>query len=264
MKKALLLLTFCSTIFYYACNKNNVSLSGQSKISIFLTDGPGVYSKVNIDIQDVEVNTGNDSSSGWQSLQMIKRGVYNLLDFNNGMDTLLATGSLPAGKISQIRLVLGSNNSIVVDGVNYSLETPSAQQSGLKLNLDVRLTAGIDYQLWLDFDAGKSVVSTGIGSGKFILKPVIRAFTKATSGAVKGTIDPPAADANVYAINNTGDTVATAFTNAITGRFILQGLSGGNYDIAINGKHNYNDTTYTNVAVSVGSVTDIGTVALRQ
>lgn len=48
---------------------------------------------------------------------------------------------------------------------------------------------GIEYKLWLDFDAGRSVVE--IGNGNYILKPVIRIYSEATSGAIKGSVLPP-------------------------------------------------------------------------
>ena len=38
-------------------------------------------------------------------------GIYNLLDFTNGKDTLIADAELSGGSNSQIRLILGDNNS---------------------------------------------------------------------------------------------------------------------------------------------------------
>ena len=63
------------------------------------------------------------------------------------------------------------------------LTTPSAQHSGLKLNVHAELTEGITYKILLDFDAARSIVKTG--SGAYNLKPVIRTITEATSGLSK-------------------------------------------------------------------------------
>jgi hypothetical protein len=57
------------------------------------------------------------------------------------------------------------------DSVLYDLETPSAEQSGLKIKIDKNLGFTTD-SLTLDFDADKSILETG--NGKFILKPVIK------------------------------------------------------------------------------------------
>ena len=46
------------------------------------------------------------------------------------------------------------------------LTTPSAQHSGLKLNVHAELTEGITYKILLDFDAVRSVVKTGSGASQ--------------------------------------------------------------------------------------------------
>jgi len=61
--------------------------------------------------------------------------LYNLLAFRNSVDTVLTVVDILAGNLAQIRLILGSNNVIETSAGSYPLETPSAQQSGLKINL---------------------------------------------------------------------------------------------------------------------------------
>jgi len=246
-----------------SCTKNSEDPGkGTASMSIYLTDDPSPYDKVNIDIQSVEVNVSSDSSGeGWVELPMTKKGVFNLLHLRNGLDTLIASGILPAGKISQLRLVLGPDNSVVVGGVSFPLETPSAQQSGLKLLLNTELKPGIDYKVWTDFDAAKSIVTTG--NGKFLLKPVIRVYTKATSGSITGIVLPPAADAWVYALSGS-DTVASAKPDSLEGKFLIQGLDAGTYSISVDGFNNYNDTLLTNIVVNTGAVTNTGTITLHQ
>lgn len=145
-------------------------------MSVYLSDDPADYEAVWIDVQDVRINNTADTINGWTSLHVIRPGLYNLLAFRNGVDTLLCSADIPTGSISQIRLVLGSNNSIKTATGSFPLETPSAQQSGLKINLQAILKPGQVYKLTLDFDAAQSIVSTG--SGKFMLKPVITAHAK--------------------------------------------------------------------------------------
>jgi hypothetical protein len=240
-----------------ACNKDQNS--SDATLSVYLTDDPSPYDKVLIDVQSVEINDG--SGNGWRLLRMMRPGVYDLLNFRNGRDTILASERLAKGRISQIRLILGTNNSVVVNGLHLPLETPSAQESGLKLNVDAQLTAGIEYKIWLDFDAARSVVATG--NDKHILKPVIRVYTKAVSGSIKGTVLPSAANAWVYALSG-NDTIASAKPDLSDGNFLIPGLTPGSYSLAINGSNGFSDTTYTNLNVTTGVVTDIGTVELHQ
>ncbi|KAA9035909.1 DUF4382 domain-containing protein [Ginsengibacter hankyongi] len=244
-----------------ACKKN--STTGPSRMTVSLTDDPSAYDAVNIDIQDIQVNSSADSGaqSGWTSLPLKRKGVYDLLDFKNGIDTVLASQELPAGTVSQIRLVLGSNNSVVINGATFPLTTPSAQQSGLKLNIHATLVAGIEYKIWLDFDAGRSIVQTGNGS--YSLKPVIRTYTTATSGAIKGMVMPAGSHSIVYAIQNVSDTIGSAIADSTSGNFLIGGLQAGNYNVAIHANNSYRDSTIsTNVATGV--VTNLGSVQLHQ
>ena len=247
-------LLFLTVFTLTECSKSN---SSTSMLEVRLTDGPGDYQEVNIDIQGVEIHTdGGDPSTGWKPLS-IKTGVYNLLKLTNGLDTLLGKIELPSGHIEQIRLKLGANNSIKTLGVTSPLNTPSAQQSGLKLVINANLQSGITYKLLLDFDAARSIVSTG--SGKYNLKPVIKTIVQATSGAVKGIVAPIAAAPAIFVISGT-DTVATTFADQVTGKFLLKGLSAGTYKIEFMPKSGFTAKEKTGVNVTIGSVTDLGTV----
>ena len=94
-------------------------------------------------------------------------GIYNLLDYQGDLDTLIGTAVLTAEEISQVRLVLGDENSIMVDSVLHDLKTPSAQQSGLKINIHANIADLDEYNLLIDFDAEKSVVEQGNGNYLF-------------------------------------------------------------------------------------------------
>lgn len=240
-----------------SCNKND---KGSATLSVYLTDGPADAVAVNIDVQQIAVKSSSDS--GWTILPLGRAGLYNLLDFRNGLDTLLGSVQLPAGHVSQLRLILGDNNSIQVDSTTLPLplSTPSAQQSGLKFNIDANLTDGINYKLWIDFDAGKSVVLTG--DNTYILKPVIRTFTEATSGAIKGVALPKEADPWVFAISGT-DTLS-AMPDTATGYYLVRGVPAGTWDILIQGNNGYNDSTKTGINVVTGQVADAGTITLTK
>lgn len=170
MKKTLLIALAASFAAFFACDKDDNNTSNDTvTLNIRLTDGPGDYQQVNVDIEEVRIKSASDSSQ-WITLNT-NAGIYNLLDFQNGVDTLLATGTVPSDTLKEVRLILGGDNSVMVDSVIYPLTTPSAQQSGLKIKIDKSLNISID-TLTLDFDAEKSVVKTG--NGGYILKPVIK------------------------------------------------------------------------------------------
>ena len=149
-----------------ACNKNNDSTTD---LRIRLTDNPYNATEVNVDIQQVRVNF-RDDSTGWVNLNT-RAGVYNLLDFQQGIDTLIAQSTVPTGTIKEVRFVLGSQNSIKIDNNTYPLTIPSGSESGLKIKLNKQLNAQVD-SLVIDFDAALSILQTGAGDYK--LKPVLK------------------------------------------------------------------------------------------
>lgn len=214
-----------------------------------------------LDVQDVQINVTGDGDEGWQSLANVKKGVYNVLDLVNDKDTLLASADIPSGRLHQIRLVLGPNNSVNVNGTSIPLETPSGQQSGLKLNIQQDVMSGLLYTLLLDFDAAKSIVKTG--NGKYILKPVIRTVVQAAGGSIAGYVKPFDIRTAVIAING-NDTVASTFTST-TGAYLLKGLAAGSYDLHyVSTDTSYSSAVKVAVPVAVGQITKLDTVFLQK
>jgi hypothetical protein len=143
--------------------------NGTSKMTVKMTDAPGDFQQVNVEVLEVRVH---HSGSGWVTLPT-NQGVYDLLTLQDSVTTVLVNqGQLPAGHIDQFRLILGANNTVMVDSLIYPLQTPSAQQSGLKINVNGDFVPNETYELLIDFDAGESVVEQG--NGGYLLKPVIK------------------------------------------------------------------------------------------
>lgn len=248
--KSILTILLFTVVLFCSCSSDDTA-----RLEVRLTDSPGDYEEVNIDVQGVEVN-GSNGNSGWVSLD-IEEGIYDILKLTNGIDTLLGSVELPAGRLQQIRLILGSENSVKINGQTFDLGTPSGQQSGLKLNLHANLMEGITYTILLDFDAARSIVDRG--NGTYSLKPVIHGIEEATSGAIKGAVTPADATPAIYAISGS-DTVGTAFADE-SGKFLVRGVPAGTYKVSIVPGGTYSPALKTGVSVTVGAITDIGTIA---
>ena len=247
--------------FLTSCSKdddnNNNTTAGKATVSMHLTDGPADYDAIYLDIESVEVTMAGGSPI---VLTPIRPGLYDILRFRNGMDTLLVRADLPVGTINQIRLILGPNNSIVVNGVTHALNTPSAQESGLKLNLNQTFVANGAYDIWIDFDAGKSILQTG--NGQYKLKPVIRAYSSLTDGQLEGIVIPLASMTTVYAIMGV-DTFSAIPDQS--GHFLFTGLPAGTYNVWFDATAPlYLDMTLPNVNVTYGVKTDVGQVIIQQ
>lgn len=236
---------------FSACDSSN-SGSGDYKYKVRMTDAPGPFDEVNIDLQAVEV-TGNDNHTVTLNTTA---GIYNLLDFSNGTSALIATSNLDDANVKQIRLILGPNNTVVVNGVSYPLSTPSAEQSGLKLQVNQTLNADIDNEILLDFDAHSSIVQTGNGTYK--LKPVVRTVVTAISGNIKGTITPVG-----IAVVTATSSANVEYTSSVNtaGQFQISGLPPGTYTLTITPELPLLPVIQTDVVVTAGATTNVGNIA---
>ena len=252
MKKLFRMVGFCflAASIFSACDSDD---SKMAKIKVSLVDAPADYKSVLIDVVDVKVNSG-----GWHSLDNVEQKVYDLLKLTNGEEAILGEVELPEGELQEIRLILGNNNKLGIDDVEVDLDTPSASQSGLKIKLNTMLEAGVTYKLVLDFDAAKSIVKAG-NSGKYNLKPVIRAEMEAQTGAIKGMINPIETDCVVYAIVET-DSIST-YPNE-EGKFLIRALEQGTYRVVAipTVESGLTKVTIDDVDVTVGEVTEVETL----
>ncbi|HSG68197.1 MAG TPA: DUF4382 domain-containing protein [Bacteroidales bacterium] len=160
--------------------KTNTPVTGKASLDLVLAasndlKSVATYDSVNIHLLQISFHTSDDTNAtgGWYDLETIP-GIYNLLDFIAD-DTLVAFDSLLAAQtISQVRLILGDSNTVVENGISYPLSTPSAQTSGLKVQVHCQMVPDSAYVIMLDFDPEQSIHKTG--NGVYKLKPVIRAI----------------------------------------------------------------------------------------
>lgn len=246
------------------CNSSDDSAQ-TSRVSVRMTDAPGDYDAVNIDVRDVLIKAATDDndSKGWVSIGNVSPKIYNLLELTGGVNVLLADNLVPSGFLGQIRLLLGDNNTVVKNGVSYPLKTPSAQQSGLKLKINQTLVAGAAYDFLLDFDVKHSIVVQAGNSGNFNLHPVIRVSTTATSGVIKGTINPVLTGFQVMASVQAGDVEVTAFANEL-GVFQLNGIPAGTYTVTLTPEIASGKAVKTvpGIVVVNGTMTNMGAISL--
>lgn len=258
--KSLLPLACAALLGFTSCD--NQQEAGAARLQVRLTDAPGDYAAVNVEVIGVEINRTTAEGSGWENLPLVKTGMTNLLELTNGKSLLLASADLPAGDISQIRLKLGDHNTLVLkDGRTVHLTTPSGQTSGLKLQVHETLKADVTYEMLLDFDAAKSIVPRG-NSGQYNLKPVIRVITQAVKGGIRGKVNPAAAKPGILVVTST-DTIAGGFTDPATGDFLIKGIPAGSYTVEFTAAEPYKLKETKTITVTNTDIADLGTVDLN-
>ncbi|MCU7693003.1 DUF4382 domain-containing protein [Haoranjiania flava] len=258
MKKTLCALAALVSLGAISCTKNNGidHSAATSTVSIALTDAPALYEAVYIDIREISVGV----DTAWRTLNYTPQ-LYNLLDLRNGQEAMMGRVQVPSGDLNQIRLLLGDNSYVVADGMKHPLKVPSGESSGLKLKLNKTLEPGVAYKIWIDFDAAGSIVQTG--NDQYILKPVVRTFSEETNGQIWGKVLPAEAQALVKIAREGSTDTLTAIPFA-DGTYKFIGLQDGTYHIVYDANQStlYKDSTKTNVGVTYGKITDLGTMIL--
>jgi hypothetical protein len=272
MKQLSLLFSIAIALFLGFTSCDSTGSDGETgTMSVALTDAPANYDSVMITVNSVRVNKNEDAETdstesdeeadknGWETI-MDEPMKVNLLELTNGKQITLGSKELEAGRYSQIRFILGDDNTVTVDGNTHTLKTPSAQQSGLKLNVNAEIEEDAIYSLLIDFDAARSIVQTG--NGGYILKPVLRAVSLEEAGSISGNVQPTDFKTNVMAVAD-GDTITSTIT-ADNGDFKIIGLEAGNYDVVFDpDSDQYSDSTQTGIEVTAGEETELGTVELQ-
>lgn len=262
-----------------ACQKNTANGGTGNKVSIYLTDDPSlVFDNVFIDIRKLEIkvedsselederehesehgrdDANGDTKGGWMALS-IQTGVYDVLKFRNGLDTLLSSTDFPNTKtLKKIRLTLGPNNSVTLNGTTFPL-TIKDKDNIVVINLE-ELVSGDQLRWWLDFDASNSIRRHG---NDFELKPQVKAFRKENAGSIEGRVLPADAMPLVFAINGT-DTASAKPERE--GEFKIVGLKAGTYAVWVHATaNNYKDTLVQRVIVTGKEDTHLSAVTLHK
>lgn len=217
---------------------------GTGTLRVALTDAPSCgFDQVNITVRRVRVHqsgSAEGSTAGWSDIEIDPARKINLLDLMNGVLEELGQTSLPEGTYTQIRLVLEPNtggllaNSVVpTGGAEQALDTPSAVQSGIKLNHPFTVEADQLADIVLDFDACRSIVRRGNSTNRtYGLKPVIKALPRTQTGIV-GTVDV-ALSGVVVSAQKDGVVIKETVPNSI-GEFALLPIDPAEspYDVVI-------------------------------
>jgi Domain of unknown function (DUF4382) len=285
--KVILAIVFFTTLLIAACQKDIVSdaagdTQATQKLVVYLNDDPVNYFKTLVDIKFVEVkvdtskreyddkhydsdddgdddNRVNDDYGKWDTLK-IQPGIYDLLKLRNGVDTLLASGNIVAGRIGKIRITLGSNNTLWTDSTHsYALNICEGKPYVyIKISDDsIDTLSNGTKKIKLDFDVSKSIKQK---NGAYCLKPNLKAYCDKNTGKVEGRVLPKKAMAKITMYNAT-DT-ASAFPEN-EGEFKITGLKEGTYNILYDGTIPYVDTLIKNIKITKGLELKLPTITLH-
>jgi hypothetical protein len=146
---------------------------GPGQLAIQLVDAPNTaVDEIWVNVTAVRIH---EVSIGWKTVLDTPLPPLDLLKLK---DSAAALGlvNLPAGTVTQIRLVVApTGNYVTVGGQQIPLKVPSGAESGIKIQGPWEISACTETSVTLDFDGNKSIWVHPTGTGdEWILRPVIR------------------------------------------------------------------------------------------
>lgn len=258
--------------------------AGKQSVMVYLNDDPiPSLLKVLVDIRYIEVkvdtstvshnddyynddrdsdddNQGRDRYGKWDTLSVTPR-VYDLLKLKNGVDTLIASSYANAGKITKVRITLGSNNTVWTDSTrSYPLtlcDNDPYIYAQVRSNTIETMSNG-QVKLRIDFDVARSIE---FDNGRYCLEPKLKSYSENNTGKIEGIVQPRAAYAIVRVYNNTDTAYAIPEED---GEFKIKALKPATYSVLYKATAPYRDTTINNIQVQAGQKVNMPTVTLQK
>lgn len=255
-------------IAFFSCQKETRNdpgdiPAGKSRLDVMLTDDPSqLFDSIFINIQKLEVKVEDSTGAEHWDVLTIRPGIYNILRFRNGLDTLLASGYIPNGEVKKIRITLGTGNYVMLNGVSIPLDLHSSDtvvtidvHHGSFDNMGIR-----HFRIWLDMDGHGSIRVKS--NGRLELRLKLSHFCRGNSGEIEGEIKPGAAlPAVVLAVSGTDTLMAIPEQD---GEFKIRGIRSNTATVIIKPSNGYKDSVINNVPIRFGEDTHLGRIVLHR
>jgi hypothetical protein len=202
-------------------------------------------------IDSVTVRIGNDTENGDAGFLTVDRTprTVDLIELRNGISVPIGSALVPTGTIDQFRVYVGEATVTLTDDRPFPLTFPSGSSSGVKVFPSPPIEIGDQetVEVLLDFDLSESFSATPSSPRRvsdivaFSFHPVLRVTNLTDVGAISGVVrddagtpfdatdDVPLPGAAVVAYQ--GTTVVTSTSTAVTGRYVLMGVTPGDHTV---------------------------------
>ena len=198
------------TAIAVACSDSSTGNVTSGKISVLLTDAPGDIKTAVVTISQIYLQGGEGDDASGRVILRDTPVTTDLLTLATSYSELVKDATVPAGTYAQLRFVItggyievenaNGTTSIFATSPTYAglpsgavvagqLKTPSFSSSGLKVvlpsggvTIDATPTA-----LLVDFDVAQSY-GKEVGSGQWVMSPVIKAEDLGETGSLKVTL----------------------------------------------------------------------------
>jgi len=137
-------------------DKNTQAAQSMSNIKLALHD-KNIWQNLQVDDLSIVIDTieASHSINGWQTIKSTPTTINLKTIQKKSID--LADVNVPIGIYDQIRLMVSTQPTVTVGGVQYNITIPSVYQTGIKLPGPFDIKLGKQVQIFLNFDIEKSV-----------------------------------------------------------------------------------------------------------
>jgi hypothetical protein len=254
MKKMILMSvsTLILAMGFTSCKKDKDNNAEPNSFKVRMTDGPGDYFALNLQITSVDVfHEGN----GWINLSSQTQSM-NVLSLTNGSEMEIASKTnLTAGTYTKLRVTFATEATIQLVGGGSSLTldwTGGTKQVEIVINQQVNASTGAD--LLIDFNVAQSISQVGL---LYYINPMITVIKDENTGA-KGKV---VGSANASVQFSNGSKTYSTYVNG-QGNFLLRGIEPGTYTASISASGSAQTHEENNIVVTEGQITNMGNINL--
>ncbi|MEH6536973.1 MAG: DUF4382 domain-containing protein [Psychroserpens sp.] len=159
----LFLVTSCSKEY------DTETFENSSLVTVKLQGTQSVFSKVNIDVLEVQFRVLEDKNdpNAWMTLNTINTGIHDLTNITDSqIVTLVDFDEVPSEFIYSIKLVLGDQNSAIKNSVEYVLDMAPEHENGPVNIVEKQLKANSLYEFVIEFNLDDSIELTSEGNAE--------------------------------------------------------------------------------------------------
>jgi hypothetical protein len=221
-------------------------------------------------VQAIQYNVSDESgiTEGWEDVNIQYAGSIDILSLLHGQNIRLNSDLLP-GNVKQLRLRLGQNNTVEINGEVKALNISNdLTESGMLIYVNVEESSMSTNNLWLNFDATQSVYLDGV-SNEYWLLPSISSFDENHTGSLEGFVAPADAKASVQLQGDVNSrnvfiNVTALADETNSGYFKFVGIPEGIYQIdMMAGDGTSRRKLVTMIEVKNGQTTQLGSNTLE-
>jgi len=156
-----LLISLLAIILFSSCSKEEESTTLEnSLVNVKLIGTQTQLSRLNLEILDVQLRVLEDENDpkAWLSLNTINTGIHDLTDFTgNHVITLVDFEQVPSEFIYNIKIVLGDENSVVKNNIEYVVDIESEYENASVNVLEKQLVENKLYEFTVELNIDESV-----------------------------------------------------------------------------------------------------------